>query len=224
MHDDFVSRGRTALLSGRASFDVAFAEGHPRWGASAVLRPAEPVLSRLASLSASLESAAGPGHWAHGPETLHFTLRSLEPYRSVIPLDDPLRLAYASAARKATAGLAPVQVELVGVSPHSGGVVALGRPVGDGLVTLAERFAEHLGEDGAFQSWVRDRWYVSLMHFAQPLADPKPIVTWCDEHAGVPIGVAQLDAVDIVQAVRQGAGVRLDTLERAVLEGSRGFT
>lgn len=203
------------MLAGEATHDLPFQENHPRWGASAVLRPEGPVLGRLTELSASLREAAGPGHWSHGPDTLHLTLRSLEPYRAEIPAGDPLRLAYARAARQAWAGLPPVRIELSGVSPHAGGVLVEGNPLDGTLEKLAARFAESLGQAGTFQSWQRDRWYVSLMHFAQPLGDPHRVVSWCDTHADSHVGVAVLTALDIVQSVITETGVRLKTLARA---------
>lgn len=155
----------------------------------------------------------GPGHWVHGAETLHFTLRSLEPYRSVIPA--AIRELYGEAARRAVRGMSPVRVDLCGVTLHRGGVLVEGQPVDGALEKLADRFAEELGEAGAFQDWRRDRWYVSLMHFAQPLGDPRKLVAWCDEHAEVRVGTAVLTSVDIVQAVTTATGVRLNTLVRA---------
>jgi hypothetical protein len=66
---------------------------------------------------------------------------------------------------EAVAGLPPVRIEVRGVSPHAGGVLAFGHPVGDTLTTLQRRFARSLRTRGAaeFESWVRDRWYVSLV-------------------------------------------------------------
>ncbi|MFD1537536.1 2'-5' RNA ligase family protein [Nonomuraea guangzhouensis] len=218
----FFAAGRDALLSGRATHDRPMVEGAARWGATTILRPAGTVLDRLAELAQQAGAVAGPGHWAHGTDCLHVTLRSLEPYRSVIPVDDPLRLAYADALREAAAGLPPVPVELRGVSPHAGGVLVCGHPVDDTLVTLQKRFAHELAARGVrdFEHGrVRDRWYVSLVHFADPVpvTAAEAIVAWCDERADLPIGVAELAAAEIVQAVHTGTGVRLDTLERVPL-------
>ncbi|MEU0566715.1 hypothetical protein ABZ297_15165 [Nonomuraea sp. NPDC005983] len=221
MHDyaDFFARGRVALLEGKADYERPPVEGGARWGAAAVLRPVGLVLEQLTDLAKSVGEAAGPGHWIHGCETLHFTLRSLERYRQVVPDDDPCRLAYAASLGEAVAGLPPVRIELRGVSPHVGGVLAVGYPVDDNLVTLQRRFAQSLRFRGVgdFESWVRDRWYVSLVHFAAPVTDPEAVVDWCDEHADVPIGLAEIKAADIVQAVHTGVGIRLNTLERSVL-------
>ncbi|HUR04518.1 MAG TPA: hypothetical protein VM347_18380 [Nonomuraea sp.] len=240
----FFAAGREALLSGRAIHDRPMVEGAARWGAAAILRPVGTVLDRLVELAQQAGTVAGPEHWAHGADCLHVTLRSLEPYRSVIPADDPLRRVYADALREAAAGLPPVRVVLRGVSPHAGGVLACGYPADDTLVTLQKRFAHGLAARGVRDvehGWVRDRWYVSLVHFAEPDPDPGPdpdaqpdpqpdpvpepgsvttaeaIVGWCDERAGLPIGVAELSAAEIVQAVYTGTGVRLDTLERVPL-------
>lgn len=73
MHEyaDFFARGRDALLEGKAVHESPPVEGGPRWGASAVLRPTGLVLGRLTDLATSLGETTGPGHWVHGPETLH---------------------------------------------------------------------------------------------------------------------------------------------------------
>ncbi|MBT2233305.1 2'-5' RNA ligase family protein [Nonomuraea sp. NEAU-A123] len=218
----FFAAGRAALLSGRATYDRPMVEGAARWGAAAILRPVGTVLERLADLAQDAGTVAGPGHWAHGADCLHVTLRSLEPYRSVIPVDDPLRRAYADALREAAADVSPVRVVLRGVSPHPGGVLACGHPVDDTLLTLQKRFAHGLAARGVRdleRGWVRDRWYVSLVHFAEPVpvTTAEAIVGWCDERADLPIGVAELGAADLVQAVHTGTGVRLDVLERVPL-------
>jgi hypothetical protein len=220
-YTDFFTRGRAALLAGAATYERPLVEDGMRWGAAAVLRPGGPVLAELIDLAKSVGGAAGAGHWVHGRETLHFTLRSLERYRRVIPGDDPRRLAYAASLDEAAAGLPPVRIELRGVSPHAGGVLAFGHPVDDTLTTLQRRFGQSLRTRGVaeFESWVRDRWYVSLVHFATPVTDPGAIVAWCDEHAGVPIGLAEIRAAEIVQAVPTGDGLRLNTLARSVLVG-----
>jgi hypothetical protein len=100
-------------------------------------------------------------------------------------------------------------------------VLAFGYPVDDTLVSLQRRFAEGLRIRGVgdVESWVRDLWYVSLVHFAAPVTDPKSIVAWCDVHADVPIGLAEIDTAEIVQAVYTGVGMRLNTLERTLLPG-----
>ncbi|MEQ4714790.1 hypothetical protein [Nonomuraea sp. B19D2] len=214
---DFRARGRAALLAGRSTHDSPMVEGARRWGAGAVLRPSGEVLDRLAALAGTIEA---PGHWVHEPRTLHVTLRSLEPYRDRIPADDPLRQVYRDALAEAAAGLEPARVRLAGVSPHPGGVLVCGHPENDTLVTLWKRFAHAMQSRGVRDlehGRVRDRWYVSLVHFVKPLTDPGRIVEWCDAHADVDIGTAELDTAEIVQFVLAGTGIQVKALEEVRL-------
>ncbi|MEU7900079.1 2'-5' RNA ligase family protein [Nonomuraea sp. NPDC049152] len=209
----FAAQGRSVLLGGGTTFDRPPVEGSRRWGAAAVLRPSGPMLERLAELAAELAPVVGEGHWIHGTDALHVTLRSLEPYRREVAE----RRVYGAALAAAARDLPPVRVELRGVSPHHGGVLVWGVPVDDTLVTLQKRFGHELGTSGAFENWARDIWYVSLAHFASPVTTPDLIAAWCDERAGLTVGVAELDCVEIAQAVHTGAGMRLVTLESVTL-------
>ena len=194
-------------------------EGARRWGAAAVLRPEGEVVDRMTELAATVPAL---GHWVHGGRTLHVTLRSLEPYRARIPEDDPLRRAYAAAMAEAAEGLPPVRLRLSGVSPHRGGVLVGARTEDDALVTMRKRFAhamESCGIRDLEHGRVRDRWYVSLVHFARPLANPREIVEWCDTHADADFGVAELPTAEIVQFVHTGTGIRVESLERTRLTG-----
>ncbi|MFE3454814.1 2'-5' RNA ligase family protein [Nonomuraea sp. NPDC059194] len=209
----FFAKGRAALLGGRTTYDQPPVEGSRRWGATAVLRPAGPVLERLAELAGELASVVGQGHWVHGTDALHVTLRALEPYR----LEVTDRGRYGAALAAAAEGLPPVRLELRGVSPHHGGVLAWGVPADDTLVTLQKRFAHELGELGAFEGWERDIWYVSLAHFASPVRAPERIAAWCDERVDLTVGFAELTCAEIAQAVHTGEGIRLTTLESVSL-------
>ncbi|MGP3964345.1 2'-5' RNA ligase family protein [Nonomuraea sp. 3N208] len=216
---EFRTRGRAALLSGRATHDLPMVEGARRWGAAVVLRPEGEIVDRLTDLAATIQA---PGHWVHGGRTLHVTLRSLEPYRDRIPADDPLRRTYARALTEAATGLPPAKVRLKGVSPHRGGVLAYGHPEDDTLATLWKRFAHAMESRGVRDlehGRIRDRWYVSLVHFAGPLRNPREIVEWCDAHVGAEFGVAELTSAEVVQFVLTGQGIRVRSLERAGLGG-----
>ncbi|MEV4562174.1 hypothetical protein AB0K12_00230 [Nonomuraea sp. NPDC049419] len=217
---EFREQGRAALLAGEATHDVPMVEGGTRWGAAVVLRPAGEVVGRLTDLAATVHA---PGHWVHGGPALHVTLRSLEPYRSVIPEDDPLRRAYAAALAEAADGLPPAWVYLAGVAPHRGGVLVGAHPVDETLETLRKRFARGLESRGVRDleyGRVRDRWYVSLVHFAGPLTDAEEIVAWCDAHADTDFGLAELPVAELVQFVHTGAAIRVDELDRVPLSSS----
>ncbi|GAA3713039.1 hypothetical protein GCM10022224_093210 [Nonomuraea antimicrobica] len=216
---EFRARGREALLSGRAVHDSPMVEGSDRWGAAAVLRPEGTAVTRMTELAAT---APAPGHWVHGGRSLHLTLRSLESYRARIPADDRLRRAYGEALSEAVQGLVPARVYLAGVSPHQGGVLVGAHPVDDTLGTLSKRYAHALESRGVRDldhGRVRDRWYVSLVHFATPLTNGAEIVEWCDAHAAADFGPVDLETAEIVQFVHTGPGIRVDSLELARLTG-----
>lgn len=214
---EFRAKGREALLSGRATYDSPMADGSPRWGAAAVLRPEGEVVARMTDLAATLDA---PGHRVHGGRTLHVTIRSLEPYRTVIPVDDPLRRAYGAALAEAAEDLPPARAYFAGVSPHPGGVLVGVHPLDETLDTLRKRFAGALDSRGVRDldhGRVRDLWYVSLLHFAAPVTDAGRIVEWCDAHAGADFGTAELPTAEIVQFVLTGTTVRVDSLEQVTL-------
>lgn len=211
---EFQARGRTALLSGRATHDSPMEEGAARWGAAAVLRPEGEVVHRLTELAATIDA---PGHWVHGGPTLHVTLRSLEPYRAGLPEDDPLRRAYAAALADAARELPPVRVRLAGVSAHPGGVLVGAHPSDDTLVTMRERYVRALearGVQDLEHGRVRDRWYISLVHFAAPLADARDLVAWCDAHGDTGFGTIELPSAEIVRFAHTGTGIRVESLSR----------
>jgi hypothetical protein len=216
-HARFRSSGRDALLGGWAVHDRPLTDGGHRWGLSAVLRPAGPELSALSALGRSAEAAAGPGHWVHAAEVLHITLRTLEPYRSVVPPGDARLRGYGEALDAAASGLPAVRMRLSGVSPHAGGVLVLGHPLDDTIWRLQRRYMAALPEGGRFEERVRDLWYVSLVHFAGPLARPERLVDWCDAHADLDLGVVEAPTVEIVHAVHDGPGLSLRSLHRTAL-------
>lgn len=195
-----------------------------RWGAAAAFRPEGEIVDRMTELAATVDA---PGHWVHGGPTLHVTLRTLEPYRTHIPEDDPLRRAYGAALAEAVDGLPPAEVRLAGVSPHRGGVLVGAHPRDDTLATVRKRFAcalESRGVRDLEQGRVRDLWYVSLVHFAAPLANARDLVGWCDTHAETDFGTAELRTAEIVQFLHTGRGIRVRSLEIAALDGDGGVS
>ena len=216
---ELYDQGRAALAAGDVRPEQPLEENGSRWGAAAVLRPKGPVLQRLAELSESIGRAASPGHWAHRVSGLHFTLRSLEHFRSSIPPDDPRRTGYAQALDAAADGLPPIRVEMRGVCPHAAGVIVVGYPVDETLADLQARFAAELRarDLAGFESWVRDRWYVSLIHFAGQVVDTDAVIAWCDERRNMQVGVVDLDVTEIARWHYFGVGVRLEALHSTPL-------
>lgn len=97
-----------------------------------------------------------------------------------------------------------------------------GVPDGGTLATLRARFQRAFAAR-ALPDLEADRprtlWYVSLVHFTGPVADPERLAAWCDRHAGTDVGTAELPAVEVAHAARDGDGVRLNTLERVAFRG-----
>jgi len=218
---ELYEQGLAALAAGAVRPEQPLGENVQRWGVAAVLRPEGSVLGRLEELSASVGHAAGEGHWVHHASALHFTLRSLEHFRATVPSDDPRCAGYADALDHAARGLAPARVELRGVCPHPGGVVAVGYPLDETMGELQSRFAAELRTRGlaGFESWVRDRWYVSLIHFVGRAAEVNTaaVAAWCEKHRQSALGTAELGAVEIIRSHQVDAGVRLETLHRTTL-------
>jgi hypothetical protein len=145
---------------------------------SALMRPdpaAAGVLDQITHLAAV---AAGGSHWRTGAAvSSHLTLRSLEPFRSNVPANDPLVQRYAAALRLAAAGTGPIRFTVTGLTltPHS--VMACAVPVDSAADDLAAAYADALGSDGWHEGeFQRDFWYLNLLHFAEPIPRPAELI------------------------------------------------
>lgn len=219
-YSGFMAKGCADVLAGDVHLERPPADGGARWGLAAIMRPAGTVLDELCALARQAGRAAGAGHWVHGRNTLHFTLRSLERYRDVVFPDDGPLAAYTRALDAATGGTGPLRIELRGLTPHAGGVQVLGHPVDDRLATLQKRFAAELGAAGAVEHWVRDIWYVGLLHFAAPLTEPRRLVDWCDALGDRPFGTAEIHAVEIARFRLAEGAMTAQCLHKASLAGA----
>jgi hypothetical protein len=116
-YDRIATDGMRALLMGQAIPEALPTDGEPRWGVSAVLRPAGQTAASMMQLIAELGLLADEGHLWYAESGLHTTIRSIEPFRTIVPGDD-----------KAVAGYFGVLVRVAGVTPHIGieyrGVIA----------------------------------------------------------------------------------------------------
>lgn len=220
--EQFYRAGRADLLAGKVDADEPPVDGGPRWGVSAILRPRGDVVERLRSVAASIAHMIGPGHWVHGKESLHTTLRSFEPY-STRDMDDDLRVgAYADAVAEACDGFAPVSLTLQGVAPHSGGIMMVGKEEPQGLPLLQQRLAAALQARDVVDDeadFTRDLWYVQLVHFAGPVHDPTALVKWGDERREEVFGTCIYNEVEIVRWFHVDGSMRNETLHRVKLDG-----
>jgi hypothetical protein len=217
-HLEIVEKGRAAVLAGDVEQEEPPRAERGRWGISMLLRPSMPMLTRLSLLAQELNTAAGGGHWAHGPVLLHASLKALEVYRGAPPADDPAVAAYTAALSRAVQGIPPIRATVKTISPHSFGVAVHVHPHGDALDLLYRRLGAALAESGepVFEYWVRDVWYINVLHFAAPVS-VEPLVAYCDANRDVVFGETTFDAAELVSYAFDGTSMRAITLHKAQL-------
>ncbi|MEQ7127154.1 hypothetical protein ABN034_21775 [Actinopolymorpha sp. B11F2] len=216
------ARGRRAILAGTIHPEQPLHDGG-RWGISVVFRSAHPVMQVLADLGREADALAGSGHWAHGPDDIHFTIRALEPHRSCVPRDDPRLRTYIRALDEAAEGLPALRMVVRGVSPHPGGIAVVGYPRDDTadelrrrLRTILERYAVP-----PIETSIRTSWYAHLVHFAAPVPDTTAVVAWCDARKNLELGELEFGAAELISWHQPdpAGGVRGSYLHRAALAG-----
>jgi len=228
--DRLFVRGRDAVLSGTHYRDTPPVEGG-RWGMSVVFVPDADSASRLAAVTAEVMRLAGPGHWPTGaPEAVHFTVRAIEVHRRDVPVGDPLAGRCAAALGRAAAERRPIRFRLRGVTLTPSGVMACAFPLDDAADEFADRLGEELGSDGWFEdSYHRDIWYATLVHFTGEVRDRQGLVDWVARRRNLHLGEAAVDSAELLrfqhngrQPVRVGLGnARLDGVSVAASVSDR---
>ena len=200
--DGYQRSERAAPRRGEYTMDTPPVDGGPRWGCSAVLRPTGPLVDDAVKLGETAAAVAGPGHWVHGPGTLHTTLRAFERHSTRDMTDDPRVAGYVAALTEACHGFGPIDPELRGLVPHRGGVMLLGHCGDDALPRLRRRLLAALADRDIVDhegDMVRDLWYLNLLHYAAPVADPRALADRGEANADRHVGTARYRAVDIVR-------------------------
>lgn len=165
---------------------------------------------------------AGPGHWVHGDQALHTTLRAFEPHSTRSLADDPRFAEYVAAVDEAAKRTAPITMELRGVVPFSGGILAPGDGGSDALPNLRLRLVEALSARGIRDretGFVRDQWYVTLIHFGAVVPDPAALVAWGDRNRDQFVGTVRYEDVEIIRWRLLGGAITPEPVYRAVLSG-----
>lgn len=218
---EFQDRSLAALAAGRLDVDVPPTDGRPRYGISAVLPPEGPITAELAAVRREAEVFTGPGQWLLGADTLHTTLRSLEPH-SVRSFDGDERFAaYVAALDEAVSGFAPVELELRGVAVHPGGVLMQGHCGPDALPQLRRRFVAALDARHVthHESMVRDLWYLSLIQFAAPVLDVPGLIAWGGANRDRDLGSVVFSRVELRRWWVRGGRLTAETLHTSKLDG-----
>lgn len=163
----------------------------------------------LQRLTEQAVEVSGRHHWQTGAlGRAHFTVRALEGYRAVVRDDDPDVRRYRTALRRAARRTSPVRLHLTGLALAPGSVMACAEPVDQQAFGLMSTLAEELGPDAWFERpfGTRDIWYVNLLHFTGPIADPVRLVRWVGDRRDVDVGEVTLDTVSLVRFDLVAAG------------------
>jgi hypothetical protein len=207
--DQLFTDGRQALLDGTHRCQQSPVDGSPRWGISALLRPDPSATDALDQITHLAAAAAGGAHWTTGAAvSSHLTLRSLEPFRSHVPVDDPLVERYAVALRSAAAGIGPIRFTVTGLTLTSHSVMACAVPADSAADDLAAAYADALGSDGWHEGeFQRDYWYLNLVHFAEPIGRPDELVGFVADRRTAELADLLVAAIQITQWRHAGTGM-----------------
>jgi hypothetical protein len=166
-----------------------------------VLRPDLEAAACLASITSQVSHVAGERHWPTGRlGSAHLTVRVLEPYRDPVPLDDPLVVGYAEAARRIGEQSRSPRFAMTGLLVAPGGVLVAVEPCNEPAAELRGLVAAALGGNGHYEddSYRGDVWWSTLLHFTEPLADGAALVAWVDRRA-LALGPFQARSLDLVR-------------------------
>ena len=219
--DDLFDLGRQAVLTGTHQVDAPPTDDG-RWGISVVLRPDACSASGLAEATGELMGRAGWRHWPTGSmDSVHFTVRALEPHRVVVPASDERVARYRTAVRAAAARSRPVELHLRGLTITSSGVLACAKPVDAAADDFSAALREELGTDQWFEeTFHRDIWYATLVHFTGPIANPEALVDLVARHRRTELGRVRFTRAELIRASYNGRQMVLVTLAAAAFGGA----
>lgn len=199
--DELIEAAAPQVLAGAHRRDVPPEEGG-RWPVSVLVRPAEPVRDVLESLMRAALGQAGPGHFLTGrADSVHLTVRALEPYREAAREDEPVAADWVGALARTAAATAPFALTLTGVTLSTSGVMAQLETRDEQPWQLMDRLRDELGPLAWYEDqWMRRTiWYASLLHFADDIADPAGLIAWVRSHRQIaPVEVA-VDALSLAR-------------------------
>ncbi|HEY6740266.1 MAG TPA: hypothetical protein VI076_15590 [Actinopolymorphaceae bacterium] len=212
--------GARAVLDGRHLTDTP-PRDQGRWGVSFLLRPDAVAVERLAALATRAGALIGPRQcWTHGTDSLHVSVRALEPHRATVALDDPRVSAYVRALHETAAKAALVALRLVGLTLSPRGVLACGVPADGAAESLRDLLGAALAARNVdeFESGrTRDMWHSTLVHLTGPVADPRGLVDWVCQRRRVEPGTMHAGDLELVRYRYADKRMRIVTLAMAAL-------
>jgi hypothetical protein len=178
--EELFEQGRDAVLAGTVPEQDPPAEGDLRWGLTVVVRPEESVARRIEHVTEEAMAVAGDMHWPTGAAiSSHFTIRTLECFRTNIPDGDIPVARYLAALREASKQVDAFRLKLTGLILTPRSVMLCASPVGGVIERFACALASALGDDAWFEAQLhRNIWYSNLVHFTEPPRDPQGLVEW----------------------------------------------
>ncbi|MFI1223793.1 MULTISPECIES: hypothetical protein [unclassified Streptomyces] len=223
---ELFARGRDAFLAGDVPHQEPPREGGGRWGLTVALRPDASVSRRMERVTAEAMAVAGNAHWPTGAAvSSHFTVRTLERYRPIVPKDDERLMRYQAALRQASDRVGTIRLELTGLTLTPASVMLCASPSGDAVERFAEYLAEELADDAWFEAgFTRDIWYANLVHFTGLPENSQALVEWVAARRGLDLGSSVHTSADLVAWTFDGRHMVPETLGRAELRGSAGGT
>lgn len=204
--DRLFAEGAEAVRAGTHGRDEPPIEGG-RWPVSILLRPPEPVRGQLAGLAGEAARPAGVDHFLTGVgDSVHLTVRALEPYREAARETDHVTRQWTQALRRACARTAPLTFAFTGVTLTTSAVMAQVEPVDPAPWAFLRTVQECLGPLSWYEDrWARARgrsrdiWYATLLHFAAPVADPLALVDWVGNRRRLPARHFTIEAAELVR-------------------------
>lgn len=113
-------------------------------------------------------------------------------------------------------------MELRGAVPFSGGILALGDGGSNGLPNLHRRLVDALSKRGISDhetGFVRDLWYVTLVHFGAVVTDPAALVAWGDRNRDRAFGTVRYAHVEIIRWRLIDGAITPEPVHRVALPG-----
>lgn len=193
--------GTRAILAGAHGRDVLPTDGG-RWPVTVLARPPQHVRDRLDGLMHEALRHAGPGHFRTGrPDSVHLTIRALEPFRAAAAAGDPIVEQWSGALRRTAEATAPISLTMTGIALTARGVLAMLEPDDDRPWQLMDRLRAELGELAWFedQGMRRNIWYCSLLHFTDEIVDPEGLVAWARTRHVLPRVSFEVAAIELVR-------------------------
>ena len=150
-----------------------------RWPVTFVCRPRAEAARRMDDEMRALLPYAGSDHFRTGrADSVHLTVRALEPYREGAHPDESVVCDWRTALARTAARQPPFTLDCTGLALTSGGVMAQLEARDEQPWSLMATLREELGVHAWYEDqWgPRDIWYATLVHFAGPLDDPDGLV------------------------------------------------